>query len=138
MDYVEARSTRPAPTTGGVAATVVVTMDIETLMGGIKAASLDTGGRISAGEARRLACRAGIIPVVLGGASVPLDVGRKRRFHTEAQRIAMGIRDGGCTAVGCDAPPGMTEAHHDEVSWGDGGGTSAPVPSHRRGGRVGS
>ena len=138
MDYVEARSACPAPTTGGVAATVVVTMDIETLMGGIKAASLDTGGRISAGEARRLACRAGTIPVVLGGASVPLDVGRKRRFHTEAQRIAMGLRDGGCTAAGCDAPPGMTEAHHDEVSWSHGGGTSVEKgrllcpPHHRR------
>ena len=136
-EYVEARSATPAPTAGGVAATVVVTMDLETLQGGIKAASLDTGGRISAGEARRLACRAGIIPVVLGGASVPLDVGRRRRFHTEAQRIAMGIRDGGCTAAGCDAPPGMTEAHHDEVSWGQGGGTSVEkgrllCPAHHR------
>lgn len=137
MDYVEARSAAPAPTSGGVAATVVVTMDLDTLLGGIKAASLDTGGRISAGDARRLACRAGIIPVVLGGASVPLDVGRRRRFHTEAQRVAMGIRDGGCTAAGCDAPPGMTEAHHDEVSWGRGGGTSVDkgrllCPSHHR------
>lgn len=105
-------------------------------MGGIKA-SLDTGGRISAGEARRLARRAGIIPVVLGGASVPLDVGRKRRVHTEAQRIAMGLRDGGCTAGGCDAPSGMTEAHHDEVSWVHGGGTSVDrgrllCPAHHR------
>ena len=137
MDYIEARAASPAPKSGGVAATVVVTMDLETLLGGIKGASLDTGGRISAGEARRMACSAGIIPVVLGGASVPLDVGRKRRFHTEAQRIAMGIRDGGCTAVGCDAPPGMTEAHHDEVSWGHGGGTSVEkgrllCPAHHR------
>jgi hypothetical protein len=136
-DYIEARSASPAPRSGGVAATVVVTMDLETLLGGIKAASLDTGGRISAGQARRLACSAGIIPVVLGGPSVPLDVGRKRRFHTEAQRIAMGIRDGGCTAVGCDAPPGMTEAHHDEVSWAHGGGTSVEkgrllCPAHHR------
>ena len=137
MDYVEARSTSPVPRSGGVAATVVVTMDLETLLGGIRAASLDTGGRISAGEARRLACTAGIIPAVLGGPSVPLDVGRKRRFHTEAQRIAMGLRDGGCTAAGCDAPPAMTEAHHDEVSWGHGGGTSVEMgrllcPAHHR------
>lgn len=120
-----------------MAATVVVTMELETLLGGLKAASLDTGGRVSAGEARRLACHAGIIPVVLGGPSVPLDVGRKRRFHTEAQRIAMGVRDGGCTAAGCDAPPAMTEAHHDDVSWGEGGGTSVAkgrllCPSHHR------
>jgi hypothetical protein len=138
MDYIETRPAASAPKAGGVAATVVVTMELETLLGGLKAASLDTGGRISAGEARRLACRAGIIPVVLGGPSVPLDVGRKRRFHAEAQRIAMGIRDGGCTAAGCDAPPAMTEAHHDEVSWGEGGGTSVEkgrllcAPHHRR------
>jgi hypothetical protein len=138
VDYVETRPRTSAPKAGGLAATVVVTMELETLLGRLRAASLDTGGRISAGEARRLACRAGIIPVVLGGPSAPLDVGRSRRFHTEAQRVAMGIRDGGCTAHGCDAPPGMTEAHHDEVPWSRGGGTSVEKgrllcpPHHRR------
>ncbi len=72
-------------------------MTHESLLEGLRAAGLCDGTRISAGEARRLACGAGIIPVVLGGASEPLDVGRQRRFHTKAQRIAMGIRDGGCT-----------------------------------------
>ncbi|MCY7401998.1 MAG: HNH endonuclease [Nocardioides sp.] len=124
MDYIEARPNSTMPTAGGVAATVVVTMDLETLLGGLKAASLDTGGRISAGEARRLACRAGIIPIVLGGQSVVLDVGRKRRFHSETQRIAMGVRDGGCTTAGCDAPPAFCHAHHDQTPWSRGGGTS--------------
>lgn len=135
LDYIE--SSRRSPKAGGVAATVVVTMDLETLLGGLRAASLDTGGRISAGQARRLACRAGVIPVVLGGPSVPVDVGRRRRFHTEHQRIAMGIRDKGCTAAGCDAPPGMTEAHHDDMQWSHGGGTSVEkgrllCPPHHR------
>ncbi len=124
MDHLETRPDSTAPTAGGVAATVVVTMELETLLGGLKAASLDTGGRISASEARRLACRAGIIPIVLGGESVVLDAGRKRRFHSETQRIAMGVRDGGCTAVGCDAPPAFCHAHHDETPWSHGGGTS--------------
>ena len=124
MDYIESRPDDTAPSAGGVAATVVVTMELETLLGGLRAASLDTGGRISAGEARRLACRAGIIPVVLGGPSVVLDAGRKRRFHSEAQRMAMGVRDAGCTAVGCDAPPDLCHAHHDETPWSHGGGTS--------------
>ncbi len=74
MDYIETRPAESTPSAGGVAATVVVTMELETLLGGLKAASLDTGGRISAGQARRLACQAGIIPVVLGGG-----VGRPRR-----------------------------------------------------------
>ena len=63
---------------------------------------------------RRLACEAGVVPVVLGGSSQPLDVGRTKRYFTPAQRIAMGIRDGGCTAQGCDAPPAMCHAHHDD------------------------
>ena len=103
-EYLETRPDDTVPHTGGLAATVVVTMTHESLLGGLQAAGLCDGTRISAGEARRLACSAGIIPVVLGGASEPLDVGRRRRFHTRAQRIAMGIRDGGCTASGVIGP----------------------------------
>ena len=137
LDYLETRPEDSLPSAGGVPATVVVTMELETLLGGLEAASLDTGPRISASEARRLACRAGIIPVVLGGPSVVLDAGRKRRFHSETQRIAMAIRDKGCTAAGCDAPPGLTQAHHDEVPWSRGGGTSVDsgrllCPRHHR------
>ena len=85
--------------------------------------TLDTGGRISAGEARRLACTAGIIPAVLGGKSQVLDLGRRRRLHTPGQRLAMSLRDGGCTAEGCDKPPSMCHAHHDKP-WSTGGATS--------------
>lgn len=123
LHHLETRAEDAVPSAGGVPATVVVTMQLDTLLGGLRAASLDTGNRISAGEARRLACRAGIIPVVLDGASMPLDLGRRRRFHSEAQRIAMGIRDGGCRAAGCDAPPALCQAHH-RIEWSRGGGTS--------------
>jgi len=111
------------PKAGGVNATVVVNMTLEQLLGKLGAASLDVEGEISASEARRLACEARIIPVVLGGDSVVLDVGRARRLHSEYQRVAMGLRDGGCTAEGCDRPPGWCQAHHDEVTWAEGGGT---------------
>ena len=98
-------------------------MTLETLMGGLKAACIDTGGLVSAGEARRLACQAGIIPVVLGGPSEVLDVARRRRFHPHPIRTAMAIRDGGCTAEGCDWPPGMCHAHH-TTPWHQGGHTN--------------
>ena len=116
------------PRAGGVSATVVVLLDYDKLLTGLGAAQLDTGEEVSAGLARRLLCEAGVVPAVyrrvLGGPSVVLDVGRKARFHTEPQRIAMALRDGGCTAEGCDRPPGWAEAHHDAVSWSDGGSTS--------------
>lgn len=116
------------PRAGGVSATVVVLMDFEKLLTGLGAARLDTGEVVSAGTARRLACEAGIIPAVyrkvLDGPSVVLDVGRRRRFHSETQRIALAVRDRGCTALGCDRPPGWCDAHHDEVPWSAGGGTS--------------
>ena len=108
---------------GGSAATVVVTIDHDTLTSQLATAGLSTGTRISAGEARRLACNAGIIPVVLGGASRPLDVGRKKRFHDSAMRLAMGLRDTTCRADGCDIPADWCEAHH-LTPWSKGGGTS--------------
>ncbi|WP_457203794.1 DUF222 domain-containing protein [Nocardioides sp. HB32] len=102
------------PQTGGVSATVVVTMTLETLEGRLEqAALLDTGKKITAAMARRLACEAGIIPAVLGGTSEVLDLGRTRRFHTKAQRTAIALRDKGCTEPGCDWPPAMCHTHHE-------------------------
>ncbi|MDO3398125.1 DUF222 domain-containing protein [Nocardioides sp. SOB44] len=114
VELVERLDPKELPKAGGVNATVVVTMTLDSLKDGLAAATLDTGDRISAATARRLACEAGVVPVVLGGHSQPLDVGRAKRYFTPAQRIAMGIRDGGCTARGCDAPPAMCHAHHDD------------------------
>jgi hypothetical protein len=123
-EYVERYPTDQLPDAGGVTATVVVLMDLDTLMGGLKAAQLDTGQRISPGLARKLACGAGIIPAVLDTDSVVLDLGRETRFHTKPMRIAMALRDRGCSTAGCDTPPGMCHAHHD-LPWGEGGPTSA-------------
>jgi hypothetical protein len=120
VELVERLDPDSLPKAGGVNATVVVTMTLESLKDGLAAATLDTGDRISAATARRLACEAGIVPVVLGGGSQPLDVGRAKRYFTPAQRVAMGIRDGSCTARGCDAPPAMCHAHHDDPWSGHG------------------
>ena len=122
IEWIERYPTDRLPSSGGVSATVVVTMGLGTLMGGLAAASLDSGTRISAGQARRLACEAGIIPAVLGGTSEVLDLGRRRRFHSKAQRTAIALRDGGCTADGCDLPPAACHVHHDRP-WSRGGPT---------------
>src|SRR6478735_4667967 len=97
---IETYPAEKLPKTGGCTATVVVTMTLDQLLADLDHAgvcTLDTGGRLSAPEARRLACTAGIIPMVLGGKSQALDVGRKRRLHNETMRITMGVRDGDCT-----------------------------------------
>ena len=122
-EFIERYPVEEIPNAGGVAATVVVTIDLATLLGGIKAGTLDTGEKVTADTARRLACEAGIIPAVLGGCSEVLDIGRKGRFHTAPMRVAMALRDGGCTATGCDWPPGLCHAHHD-IRWADGGFTN--------------
>ncbi len=110
------------PHAGGNNATILVTIDYEFLLKGIGAATLDDGTKISASEARRLACGAGIIPMVLGGDSVPLDIGRGRRLFDQYQRMALAKRDGGCTAENCDRPPAWCHAHHD-LLWSEGGPT---------------
>ena len=122
-ELLERMDAKDLPTVGGVGATVVVTMTIDSLMGGLAAAALDTGEVISAGAARRLACEAGVIPMVLGGTSEVLDIGRRRRFHTKAQRLAIAQRDKTCVVGGCDAPPSRCHVHH-VIAWSEGGGTS--------------
>jgi hypothetical protein len=123
QEYIETYPADALPKAGGVNATVVVTMTLETLLGGLRAAQLDTGEKITAGEARRLACAAGVIPAVLDGKAKVLDLGRKKRLHSTAQRIALGLEQHGCTADGCDWPPGLCHAHHD-LPWSRGGHTT--------------
>ena len=108
----------------GVSATVLVIVDESALESGIGAARISgVDTPVSAATARRMACDARIIPVVLGGASQPLDLGSSRRLFSEAQRLAMAVRDGGCIWPGCGEPPGRCEAAHLKP-WRDGGRTS--------------
>lgn len=111
------------PHVGGTSASVVVTMDLATLLGGAKAASLDTGTMITAATARRLACQAGVIPAVLGGSSKVLDLGRKARFHTEAQRLALAIEQRHCQSPLCEVPAWLCHVHH-TTPWAEGGHTN--------------
>ncbi|WP_322920572.1 HNH endonuclease signature motif containing protein [Nocardioides renjunii] len=110
------------PVHGGDATTVVVTIPFAALRSDLWTADLTgaglvpgddlTGDRITAAEARRLACTARILPAVLGGDSLPLDLGRTRRLFTPAQRKAMLVRDRTCRAEGCGIPGTWCEAHH--------------------------
>ena len=112
------------PQSGGINATVVVTMTLDTLQGGLRAASiLGTDTLLSPGQARRLAAAAAVIPAVLDGQSQLLDLGRRRTF-TQPHRLAMAIRQGGvCNIEGCDRPATWCDANH-RKPWSHGGRTS--------------
>lgn len=111
-EMLEHLPTDKLPHHGVSNACVVVRLDHEHLVSGLGEATLDTGGVISAGQARRLACNAGLISIVLDGPSRVLDLGLSKRLFDRHQRLALAIRDQGCIWPGCDRPPSWCEAHH--------------------------
>jgi hypothetical protein len=118
-----ARAAQDCPTTAGEPPHLTVTLGWDALCTGLGVATLDYGTHLSAAEARRWACDAKIIPVVLGGESEPLDVGRAMRTVPLSLRRALVARDRGCAFPGCDRPPGLCQSHHCR-HWADGGDTS--------------
>ena len=60
----------------------------------------------------RLLCDTGTRGIQFNDTGDILNVGRDERLFTEAQRAAMGVRDGGCRWVDCDRSPAWSEAHH--------------------------
>jgi hypothetical protein len=120
-DWIEKIDEQQLPA-AGVNATLVVTVDEQTLRNSVGTATVSTGDEVSAGEVRRLACGTGILPLVLGGDSAVLDAGQAKRLFDKCQRAALSHRDQGCAFPGCDRPPAWTEAHH-VTPWARGGNT---------------
>jgi hypothetical protein len=72
---------------------------------------------------RRMACDAGIIPIVLNGAGQALDVGRERRLATQAQRMALRAQYPTCGMdAGCNVAFDDCQIHHIDP-WKHGGHT---------------
>ncbi|MFC5261489.1 DUF222 domain-containing protein [Kribbella qitaiheensis] len=119
IDYADLKTRLTAEGAGGILVTDVE--DVGAGSTGDGFGELVYGDNLSAGAVRRLACDAGIIPIVLGSRSEPLDVGSEQRFVTRPIRRALNRRDKGC--VVCGAPPIQCEAHH-LIHWADGGPTA--------------
>jgi hypothetical protein len=100
------------PEHGGEPVTLTLTMAYADLAEKTGLALMDSRERIPAALVRRLACNAGVIPVVMGGRTEPMDIGRKSRTFPAAIRRLLVVRDGGCTFPGCDRPPKHCDAHH--------------------------
>ena len=110
------------PQHGGRATTVIVTISLDQLRQDLGVGELVGAQALSATEVRRLACTAGIAPMVLGGQGEILDLGREQRLYQPPQVKAMVVRDRTCRAHGCDIPATWCEAHH-RRSWATGGST---------------
>ncbi len=67
---------------------------------------------VSIHTAERHACSSGMVPVIFDSTGQAIDVGREQRLYTTRQRLALGVRDGGCRHPDCDRPPSWCEAHH--------------------------
>ena len=94
-------------------ATVLIRTDLATLRGEADRAGItDTGTEISTSELRRLASNAGLIPIVMNGTTIPIDLGRQRRFFTDSQRAALALVYDTCAATDCDRPFAWCEIHH--------------------------
>lgn len=109
---LEAFDSSRLPLHGGDATTLVVTIDHDNLRNHTGHATLSDGTPLSPAQTRRLACTCGILPLVLGGESQPLDLGRLRRLFSGPIRRALNARDRTCRATGCDHPGAWCEAHH--------------------------
>ncbi|QTG79429.1 HNH endonuclease signature motif containing protein [Arthrobacter crystallopoietes] len=116
-----ALATDELPDTGGHRPQVMVTIGYQELCSEIAGSGHAVfGGLVTSKTARRIACDADIIPVVLGSKGEILDVGRKQRFFNRAMRRALVARDKGCAFPDCCIPAVWAEAHHIKPWW-DGG-----------------
>ena len=108
---------------GGEKPHLVVTASVETLRGdpGAPAALLNWFHPISGEMARRIASDGKWTPVWLQDGN-PLWVGRTQRSVNRKLRLALNLRDRGCSTPRCDRPPSWTQAHH-KKKWSKGGTT---------------
>lgn len=84
------------------------------------AASLPHSGPVTESTADMLSCDSAVTDITTNGDGVPLNVGRRKRFFTNAQRKAYIVRDDGC--IKCGAPASRCHAHHIQP-WSEGGAT---------------
>ncbi|MEC5191802.1 MULTISPECIES: HNH endonuclease [unclassified Arthrobacter] len=79
-------------------------------------------GPVTASTARKIACDADIIPVLLGSEGRVLDIGRATRIFPPHIRKALTARDQGCAFPSCTIPAPWCEAHH--ITYWSRGGTT--------------
>ncbi|TLM88012.1 HNH endonuclease signature motif containing protein [Pseudarthrobacter sp. NamE5] len=122
-----ALATHTLPTTGGNRPQIIATINHRDLLPRLNhhpgTGNFVFTGPVAAATLRKIACDADIIPALLGSHGEILDLGRKTRLFTPAQRLALTARDQGCTFPNCTIPAPWCEAHH-ITYWSHGGFTT--------------
>jgi hypothetical protein len=115
--FVEA--CRRAEQFGGVAANIdraVVVMAYDDLVGrdgpAANTSTLKDGTPVPASVARRMACDAGKVPLVLGGKSIQMDYGRALRIASPGQNNFLHTIWDTCSFADCMVPVEWTQTHH--------------------------
>jgi len=106
-------------------AEIVVHVDLETLKSGLRTGGTcrtALGADVPVETVRRLACEAEILPIVLDGRSVPIDVGRSKRLATVHQRRALEAIHPTCAIADCEVIFDHCNVHHIDY-WENGGAT---------------
>ncbi len=99
---------------------LVVVADYDFVANQLANPRLYDGTPLAADEFVKIALEADILPALFDTDGQPLWLGRAVRDATDAQRIALAVRDKGC--IGCGAPNSYCEPHHIR-NWKDGGPT---------------
>ena len=123
-ELIERITAKHLPKVGGTDATIVVTIDLDTLTGKAAEGRCPRHRRDGSAPDRSAGWRAppGSSPSSSTASPRSSTSAAPARFFTRAQVTALGIRDQGCVAEGCDWPPWLCHAHHWK-RWTDGGGT---------------
>ena len=112
------------PTIGGERPHLVVHTDLPALQGlagGLH--ETENGEVIDITTLRMIACDSSITRIIFGPDSEVLDIGRKTRIWTPAQRRAITAGDRNCQGPGCRTKPRHCDIHHLE-HWANGGTTT--------------
>lgn len=116
---------------GAVKTTAVITMPVETLLGGSAQGELEGAGLVDAETARALAAGATVFRRLLTDphTGVRLELGREQYRPTADQRLWLRLRDRRCRWPGCRRPVAASDLDH-TVDWQFGGATDASNLAH--------
>ena len=112
------------PTIGGEKPHIILHTDLKALQGipgGLH--ETENGHIIDIDTLRMIACDCSVTRIILNPESEILDIGRKTRVWTTAQRRAITARDRHCQGPGCRTKPRHCDIHHTD-HWANGGTTT--------------